>query len=163
MMRNFYRLWLILLMTSGAIALWFLGIASSDIWKFFHLNAKTSIEILDCQVCELPSSRFALEVHYQFEKNGTMYGGKEIVEKPQFLNQFAAENYMKTRKATTWEIWYWTKNPGYHYLVKEFPQKKCLHALLTIGVFFYFFFFHSARDWSARINADSEECRPKRE
>jgi hypothetical protein len=140
MTRNLYRLWLILLMISGAIALWFSGIAAGGIWQFFCLNAQTSVKILNWQVCELTSSRFALEADYQFELNGVTYDGKTIFENPQFLNRFAAENYMRINGSQSWKTWYWTSHPTYNSLEKEFPRKQCLHALLTLGVFVYFLF-----------------------
>ncbi len=143
MARHFYRLWLILSVISGAIALWFFGIAANDMWKFFRLNAQSSVKILNWQVCELNSSRFALEACYQFELEGVIYHGKTIFEKPQFLNRFAAENYMRINGSKSRTTWYRTSNPAHNSLEKEFPQKRCLHALLTVGVFIYFFFARS--------------------
>lgn len=140
MTRNLYRLWLVLLIISGAISLWFSGIAVDRMWKFFCLNAQSSVKVLNWQVQELSSSRFALEAEYQFEIRGTVYYGKTIFEKPQFLNRFAAENYMRIHGAESWEAWYSTSHPAYNNLEKKFPQKQCLQALLTLGVFVYFFF-----------------------
>jgi hypothetical protein len=143
MYRNLYRLWLVLLMISGAIALWFSGIAADDMWKFFRLNAHTSVKIVSWQVRELASSRFAMEADYQFKLDSGAYSGKTIFEKPQFLNKFAAENYMRINGSKSWKVWYQAGNPAYNSLEKAFPKKQCLHALLTIGVFIYFFFARS--------------------
>lgn len=137
---NLYRLWLILLVISGAIALWFSGVAASGMWKFFRLDKQMPAKILNWQVCELTSSRFALEADYQFELDGVLYSGKTIFSKPQFLNRFTAENYMKINGSKSWKAWYRTSSPAYNSLEKEFPQKQCLNALLTLGVFIYFFF-----------------------
>jgi len=140
MTQNFYKLWLILLVISGAIALWFSGIATGGMWKFFYLNAQSPVKILNWQVQELSSSRFALEAEYQFEINHAVYEGKTIFERPQFLNRFAAENYMKINGSKSWVTWYRSGNPACNSLEKEFPRKQCLQALLTLGVFVYFFF-----------------------
>jgi hypothetical protein len=140
MTRKFYQLWVILLVISGAIALWFSGIAVGGMWKFFGLSAQTPVKVLKWQVRELTSSRFALEADYQFEIDGVTYSGKTIFERPQFLNRFAAENYMRINGSKSWNTWYRTGNPKSNSLEKEFPQKQCLHALLTLGVFIYFFF-----------------------
>jgi hypothetical protein len=128
------------MVTSGAISLWFSGVAAEGMWKFFRLNAQISVKILDWQIQELSSSRFALEAQYQFEIDNVMYGGKTIFERPQFLNRFAAQNYMQIHSSKNWEAWYRISNPAYNSLEKEFPQKQCLQALLTFGVFVYFFF-----------------------
>ena len=66
--RNLYRLWLILLIISGMIALWFSGIADREnVGIFSSSNAQTQAKILNWQVRELISSRFTLEADYQFE------------------------------------------------------------------------------------------------
>jgi hypothetical protein len=143
MTRNLYRIWLVLLVASGMIVLWFSGAAAVGMWKFFSLNGQIPAKILNWQVQELSSSRFALEADYRFDVDGNTYIGKTIFEKPQFLNRFAAENYMRINGSKSWETWYRTNNPEHNSLEKEFPQKKCLHALLTLGVFIYFFFTRS--------------------
>ena len=140
MNQNFYKLWLILLVVSGAISIWFSGVAIGGMWKFFYLNAQSQVKILNWQVQELSSSRFALEAEYQFEINNAVYNGKTIFERPQFLNRFAAENYMRMNGSKSWETWYRADNPASNSLEKEFPRKQCLQALLTLGVFVYFFF-----------------------
>ena len=140
MTRNFYRLWFVLLIISGAITLWFSGIAVSGLWKFFRLNEQTPAQVLNWKIQELSTSRFALEAEYKFDLNGKTYSGKTIFERPQFLNRFAAEHYMKVNESKNRQTWYHKGKPAYHSLEKEFPKKPCLHALLTLGVFVYFFF-----------------------
>ncbi|MGC2594696.1 MAG: hypothetical protein WA347_00270 [Rhabdochlamydiaceae bacterium] len=139
-MRNFYRLWVILLVISGGIALWFSGAAMPGMWKFFRLNAQVSAKVLNWQIQELSSSRFVLKADYQFDASGTTYFSHTIFERPQFLNRFAAENYMRANGSKAWEAWYRMGVPTCSSLEREFPKKQCLQALLTIGVFFYFFF-----------------------
>jgi hypothetical protein len=143
MTRNLYRLWVTLLVVSGVIALWFSEIAAVGMWKFFRFNAQVPAKVLNWQVKELSSSRFAVEAEYRFEVNGDSYSGKTIFKNPQFLNRFAAENYMKINGAKSRETWYRPGNPKHNTLEKEFPQKQCLQALLTLGVFIYFFFARS--------------------
>ena len=147
--RNFYRIWLVLLVISGGIALWFSGIALGGAWKYFRLNAFASAQVLHWQTQEISSSRYAIEAEYQFEVAGKAYKGKTIFERPQFLNRFAAENYIAINGSKSWQAWYRKGGPGFSSLEKEFPKKKCLQAVLTLGVFFYFFF---ARTMVSRIN-----------
>ncbi len=143
MQKNLYRFWVVLLVASGLIALWFSGSAAANLWKYFRLNVQTSAEVLQWRVQELSSSRFAIQAEYQFKLNGKTYTGETIFENPQFLNSFAAENYMRINGSKNWETWYCSSKPSYNCLEKKFPKKKCLQALLTIGVFFYFFFARS--------------------
>lgn len=138
MSKNLHRLWLILLAASGLIALWFSTSAVVGLWKFFRLNARAPAQILHWQVQELSSSRFAMEVEYQFKLDGKIYSGKKIIENPQFLNRFAAENYMMINGSKSWWTWYRSKNPSCNSLEKNLPKKKCLQSFLTIGVFIYF-------------------------
>lgn len=141
--RNFYRIWFVLLIISAAVFLWFSGIAIGGAWKFFRLNSKASAKILNWNVREISSSRFALEAEYQFEFDGSTYFGKTVFENPQFLNQFAAENYMQINGSKSWEAWFQSNHPNFSSLERDFPQKKCLQALLTLGVFLYFLFARS--------------------
>ena len=143
MFKNLYRLWLILLIASGLIAGWFLASAAPGLWKYFRLNARAPAEMLHWDVYELSSSRFAMQGEYQFKLNGNSYHGKTIIENPQFLNQFAAENYMVINSSRFRQTWYDSNNPSYNSLERNFPKKKCLQALLTLGVFIYFFFAKS--------------------
>lgn len=140
MAKNLYRLWAVLLIVSGAIALWFSGIAFSSLWKYTFLNTQASAKIISWQAKELSSSRFALEAEFEFEQGGILYKGKTVFENPQFLNRYAAENYGNLVQTQSWKAWHRASNPNKCSLEREFPQKKCLHALLTVGVFAYFYF-----------------------
>jgi hypothetical protein len=150
MHQNLFRLWLVLLVTSGAIALWYSGVALVGVCKFSLLNTQTSAEVMRWQVREISSSRFAVEADYQFTVKDVTYHGKTKFENPQFLNRFAAENYIANIGAKPWKMWYRESNPTRSSLEREFPQKNCLQALLTVGVFAYFFF---ARSMLSRVFA----------
>jgi hypothetical protein len=143
MHRNLYRLWVVLVLISGGIALWFSGAAIMGIVKFSLLNAQTSAEIIRWQVCEVNSSRFAVEAHYLFTVGEKSYIGKTKFESPQFLNRYAAENYIATLGSKQWKTWYRQSSPACSSLERQFPQKKCLQSVLTLGVFIYFFFARS--------------------
>lgn len=140
MTQNLYRLWIVLLIVSGGIALWFIGTALVGIWKYTLLTAQAPTQIMNWNVREISSSRFAIEAEYQFKVNALSYRGKTLFESPHFLNQFAAENYLKTLPTKDWKTWYRAKDPMSSSLERIFPQKKCLQALLTLGVFLYFYF-----------------------
>ncbi len=139
-MKNLHRLWVILLVVSGGIAVWFSGVALVSLWKYSLLNAQAPAQILNWQVCDLSSSRYAVSADYQFTINGVVYDGKTVFENPHYLNRFAAEHSIRHHSNHSWKAWYRESNPLRSSLEREFPMKKCLHALLTLGVFGYFFF-----------------------
>jgi hypothetical protein len=143
MTKNLYHLWWALLLISGGIALWFSGNALLGFWKFIQLDTQTSAQIFQWEIRDLSSSRFAIEASYRYEVQGRTYKGKTMFESPLFLNRYAAENYLKTLEAKGWRTWYKKRSPAFSSLEKEFPQKKCVQALVTVGVFAYFYFARS--------------------
>lgn len=143
MKRNLFRLWIVLLIISGSIAVWFSGIALANMCKFFILSSQTTADIVRWHVQEISSSKFAIEADYQFRIDHITYRGKTRFEKPQFLNRFSAENYVATVHQKSRKVWYQKGNPMNSTLEREFPQKDCLQSLLTVGVFSYFFFARS--------------------
>lgn len=143
MTRNLYKLWLFLLIISGGIALWFSGTAAIALWKFSRLNVRTSATVLKWEVKDLSSSRFAPQAEYQYEVNGVFYMGKTIFKSFQFLNRYAAENHVKLLELKHWDAWHQASSPALSSLEREFPQQEFLQALLTVGVFAYFYFARS--------------------
>lgn len=143
MAKNLYRVWVILLILSGAIALWFSWIALEGTWKFLSLNAQAPAKVTHWEVRALPSSRFTVVAKYTYEVSGKQLPGKTIFQHRQFLNQYAAENFGKFVETQRWHAWYKQSRPQLSSLEKEFPQKDLLQALLTVGVFAYFYFARS--------------------
>ncbi|MBS0620360.1 MAG: hypothetical protein JSS61_02750 [Verrucomicrobia bacterium] len=143
MTRTLYKLWLILLILSGAVATWFVSIVLIDLNDYARLDRETPAQISEWKVIEISSSRFALAAFYQYEVDGIPYKGRMEFSSPPYLNRFAAENQMKSWKNKEWSAWYQASSPAFSSLRKEFPKKPALHALLTLGVFIYFFFARS--------------------
>ena len=140
MNQNIYRFWVALLVISGGIALWFMAIALLGVVKFALLNSTGTAQVLHWDVHEISSSQFAIEAKYQFRIKENAYIDKTKFESPRFLNRFAAESHIAHRSDKSWKVWYSSSNPRYSSLEKIFPQKQCFQALLTLGVFAYFFF-----------------------
>ncbi len=139
-MIKLYRLWVILMIASGLVALSFLGIALAGVWKFINLNETAPAQIVQFQVKELSSSRFAIEAAYSYQVESATYKGKTVFENPLFLTRFAAENYQLFLENKPRIAWYMKRNPTLSSLENNFPYKACLQALVTIGVFLYFYF-----------------------
>jgi hypothetical protein len=143
MNQNFYKVWVLMLVVSGGIALWFASGAIRGLWKFTYLDAKTSATVSKIEILDLSSSRFAIEADYTYQVQGVTYSGKTLFDTPRFLNHYAAENYVKAVETRPWETWYHKKTPSFSSLERDFPEKQCLQALITVGVFAYFYIARS--------------------
>jgi hypothetical protein len=140
MLQKLYRLWMVLMIISGGVALAFLGVALASIWKFINFSEETSPQTLAFHVQEVSCSRFALVGEYTYEVAGRPYKGKTVFENPVFLNRFAAESYPLVAFYHGRKVAYMKRNPSLSSLENPFPYKHCLQALVTIGVFLYFYF-----------------------
>lgn len=140
MIKYLRPLWLVLVCLSGGIALCFSFVAIKETWNFFRLNKATTTLAIQWEVKELSSSRYALQARYEFKVDEFPCKGKTLLKSPRFLNRFSAESQKKEYASKPWRVWYHKSSPSVSSLEKRFPQKKCLHALLTIGVFAYFYY-----------------------
>lgn len=134
------KLWIALLVLSSGVALWFVSVAGIGIWKYISLSKQAPATLTQVEVCELSSSRFAVVAQFYYTVGQETCHGKTIFERPQFMNHFAAEHYAKLLSGKVWKAWYQPSHPCIASLERHFPQKACLHALLTLGVFIYFYF-----------------------
>lgn len=140
MSQSFQRLCQVLLWLSGCIALAFSYLAAKQIYFYSQLDETSVVTKIDWNVKRLPSSRYALEGTYTYVICSHEYQGICLLKSPLFLNRFAAENQKKEWKLKSWRVWFSKKNYNISSLEKEFPSKALLHALLTFGVFAYFYF-----------------------
>jgi hypothetical protein len=137
---------------SGGVALAFLGIALADLWKFINLNVQVPALVSELNVKELSSSRFAIEAHYSYEVAETPYKGKTLLMGKTFPNRYIAEIHKEALEKKIGEAWVMGRNPSLSTLEKDPPYKSCLQALVTIGVFLYFYF---ARGLLAKFTAST--------
>jgi hypothetical protein len=134
-----YKLWIVLICITGAIALWFLSHALYDLNHYWKLGPTIPVEITQWKIQEISSSRFGIEALYSYEVNGKRYEGKTFFNKPIYLNPYAAEADLKKWQAHSWQAWYQKSHPEISSLQRNFPAKTMIHALLTLGVFVYFY------------------------
>lgn len=142
-----YKLWLVLLVIAGGIALWFSGIALYNGFGYWKLGPTAPAEITAWQVKEISASKFGMEATYVYEVEGKQYSGKTLFKTPIYLNPYSAEDDIVEWKELSWRVWYKKSNPAISSLQKYFPTKEILQAILTIGVFVYFYFM---RQWVLR-------------
>jgi len=123
-----------------AIALWFSGEAVHDLWVFWRLDRGASAVVYKWSVQEISSSEFALKASYRFMAKGREWAGKTIFEKPYYFNRPSAEKALQTKSQEHRIVWYSLSNPKHNSLERNFPYKKCFHALISLGVLIYFIF-----------------------
>lgn len=140
MEKHLYKLWVALIAISSAVAILFVSIAAKETWKYFSLNSSTSAEILEWNVTEVSSSRYALEANYRYQVGSVFHTCKRSLDSPRFLNRYAAENQIKSWQRKSWRVWYNERDPSHSFLERNFPRKQLFHALLTFGVAAYFYF-----------------------
>jgi hypothetical protein len=143
MAQKLFKLWMILLVISGGIALWYSGSTCKELWNYVQLTERAPARILKWETRDLGSSHFGIAAEYLYEVGGISYTGRTLFKKQRFLNRFAAENYLKSLKEKRLWVWHRKSKPSISSLEREFPQKYCLQALLTVGVFAYFYFARS--------------------
>jgi hypothetical protein len=127
----------ILIMLSAAVGLWFTTGALSDLWHYWRLDHKAAAQVTAWKVIELSPSEFALRANYRFVVNAKERKGKTIFQTT-YLNYPSAEKSIEHYKKDHFQVWYNAKNPKISSLQKEFPAKKCLRALASLGVMIYF-------------------------
>lgn len=134
------QIWRVLATIAIGIALWFSSIAAYQLFQYFRLGSFAEAEIQRWSIKELSSSRFAVEVFFEFEVNGEKIQGVSLLDSPVYLNPFAAEDAIKAKSKQSFLAWYQASNPKISSLQKEFPFKSLIHAFVTIGVLIYFAF-----------------------
>lgn len=133
------KLWCLLVLISGGIALWFSVMALWGAWKYIELDAKAAAKINGMQVEEKGSSCFILRAQYSYKANQKLYSGETRFSNPCYLNRAHAEDDLKKMQGFSWEVWYKNSDPSISSLQRNFPFKTCIYAILTLGVFIYFF------------------------
>jgi hypothetical protein len=133
------KLWYLLVAVSGGIAFWFSVLALWGAWKYVELDAKVAAKINEMQVEERSSSCFNLRAQYVYEVDKKIYFGETGFSDPCYLNRASAEANLKKMQSFSWEAWYKSSDPSVSSLQRVFPFKTCVYAILTLGVFIYFF------------------------
>jgi hypothetical protein len=130
----------LLIGVSGVAAAAFLAVAVHGLWGYFRLEEKLPASVYHWKVIEKSSSQFAIRASYTFEREGKTYRGKTIFSKPYHLNRISAEKQIKNFIPHPWQAWHQPGRPAISSLEKVFPVKKCLYALMALGVSLYFLY-----------------------
>lgn len=128
-----------LIIISGAISLWFVGDALRGAFLYSQLEAQAPALLTQIQVRKEGGAKYLMEADYLYRVQGVEYSGKTLFCEPVYLNQISAEQDLGKWRALEWQAWYVPSHPEKSSLQRFFPLKTCVYALLTLGVFTYFF------------------------
>lgn len=139
----------ILLGLSGCIAAWFITTAGWDLYQYSRLDSVAKAEVRSWKIDRLGTSKFGIIAVYAYEVNGQLYEGRSAFKEPYFLNQPSVESEIKKLDLRPWQVWYRANDPAHSSLKKNFPGMKLFNAVLTLGIFIYFYALFCRRLQSA--------------
>lgn len=142
-------LWIILLILTGAMVLWWGGSAASSLWKYGRLATEAPASATHYEVVP-KGSKYALEVRYTYVYQGHTYSGKTLFAKPYYLNHQAATDAKKSLEGMQWTAWVNPHHPEISSIQKIFPFKTTVYAVIVLGIFIYFCFLYWYSQLSAR-------------
>ena len=140
MTKRLLCLWVALLSVTGLISSWFALQTIREVYKYVRLNTKASAEIVKWEIKAFSASHYALAATYHYTVGEQDFTGYTILTSSYYPNYYAAESQLKAQKNRFFPIWYQKNHPSYSSLQKNFPKKECVNALLTSGIFLYFYF-----------------------
>jgi hypothetical protein len=140
MVKRLLRLWVILLAITGLITCWFTVLAIGKAWIFFLLDSQVQARVHKWEIKAISSSHYALHATYGYSINGQEFTGQTLFSSPRYPNNYAAASGLKIKQEEDIQAWYQKRNPAFSSLQKKFPKKELTNAILTFGVFVYFYF-----------------------
>lgn len=143
MLKRFLKLRFILLFLTGLISFYFTIQAVRIGYQYVRLDSQTSAENVTWEVVMRSASHYILAAHYTYHVKGQEYQGKTECKTPFYFNYYAAIREVQSRKNEKFFTWYQKSRPSFSALQKQFPKKECIYALLTFGVFVYFYLVRS--------------------
>ncbi len=141
--KRFLQLRFFLLVATGLIALYFIVQVLSTGYQYVRLDERTRAQDVVWEVQMRSVSHYVLAAHYTYHVDGQEFRGMTRFTTPFYFNYHAAEREIRARQAEKFSVWYQKKHPSFSSLQKKFPKKECIYALLTCGVFVYFYLARS--------------------
>lgn len=134
--------WKSILVFAALIALWFMGKTSYGLYRFYRLSGEAPATIEKWDPVRVSASKFSYEVSYYFKAQGKRYEKKELLKSYIYPNKYAADGDLKKLKGQKWTVYFAPRNPRVSSLENNFPLKNSFYALLSIVIFFYFFWLY---------------------
>lgn len=133
-------IWLGLLSAVLLAAVWFVGKASWQYYRYTSLSEKTRPRQVVLSVKEKSKNYFYPKARYSFEVKGKKYQGVQgLPNLKYFRKKFLEKDLPKITEEEDWFVWYSPKNPGWSSLERAFPYKDIFYAFIMIGLVCYFF------------------------
>lgn len=132
------KIWMVVFVLTALVAIFFLGRAAVQVWKYVSLDSKAIASIEKWQIIEKDSASFAIEASYRFSYREKGFSGVTEFSPPYFLNETAASLAIKKISTQEFFVFFNKAHPEKNSLQRIFPFLFCIHAFLTLGVFVYF-------------------------
>lgn len=133
------KTWLLIFIFTGLAALWFSQSAIRQLWFFYQLKLSVPATVQEWTIEEVTPDRFALSASYFYEFQEKSYSGKCVFQEPIYQNRYSAEADKILWEKLSWSAWMNPKQPKISSLQRLFPWKGTVYAIVTLGIFGYFF------------------------
>jgi len=142
-------LWTILLIVSGALALWRGTEGVIDLYGYLRLGEEVEAEVTHWEMVP-KGSKTALEATYSYEYQGKTYEGKTLLSKPYYLNKKAANEAIESGKGMAWIASIDATKPQVSSIDNRFPFTSVFYGVCLVGIFLYFLFLKLYTDHISR-------------
>jgi len=129
-------LWRILLLITGALALWRGTTAGIALWDYLRLGPQVPLQRVEFQVIP-KGSKYRIGACYVYLYQNKEFAGKMLFSRV-YLNERSAELGIEELSARTKAVWIDADAPKVSSLQKKFPLRSVFYAACLLGVFLYF-------------------------
>jgi len=129
--------WILVLIISGSIFVWFSFQLFLQTNKYIILNTPIKANIEKLEVNNDNKNKFLAVASYSFDVANKTFIHKGVFEK-KFINPLSAKAFCENISKNDFIIWYNSKNPNFSSVEKNFPIKNCVYSIITLIVFIYF-------------------------
>ena len=142
-------LWILLLIITGALALWRGTVGATKLWNYEKLSTSVPGHVHQIEVVP-KGSKYALQAVYAYGYEGKTYTKKMLLEKPYHLNRASAESAVKQLKGMDWQVYLDPKAPHFSSLESQFPIRAVVYGVCLVGVFIYFVYMRIHLEFLSR-------------
>lgn len=121
----------------ASVALWFSGLALTELYTYSMLTAHTPAQSIQWSVVEASEERYLLQGTYVFFVEDAQYSGATTLQQ-RYRNAWAANQAIPEHASQQWKVWYSPTHLTHSALQKNFPFKECISALILWGIAVYF-------------------------
>lgn len=131
-------LFLIFLVFTLFGTVWFTYQGVSKYFYYKTLSIATAPKQIDWSVIKKKEDFFLLAASYQYQVEGQIFRGKQVVPNAWFYNVLGAESKRKEILSEELLVHYSPSDPQMSALFLKFPVKEIVYSLISIGIALYF-------------------------